>query len=68
VTADELQEKLKIVVKEQQNYDSVSTRLTLEEMASERTLVIDTTVCNPQQAASQILSCLKVNQLMLSVS
>jgi hypothetical protein len=68
VTVDELQEKLKIVVKEQQNYDSVSTRLTLEEMASERTLVIDTTVCNPQQAASQILSCLKVNQLMLSVS
>jgi hypothetical protein len=58
------------VVKEQQNYDSVSTRLTLEEMASERTLVIDTTVWNPQQAASQVLSKLKVNEAMecLSVS
>lgn len=68
VTVKELQEKLKIVVKEQQNYDSVSTRLTLEKMAPKRTLVIDTTVYNPQQAASQILSYLKVDRPMLSVS
>lgn len=68
VTVEELQEKLKIVVKEQQNYDSVSTRLTLEKMASERTLVIDTTIDNPQQAASKILSNFKVHQPMLSVS
>ncbi len=70
VTVKELQQKLKIVVEEQQNYDAVSTRLTLEKMASERTLVIDTTIDNPQQAASQILSKLKVNQPMecLSIS
>ncbi|MEB3277819.1 MAG: AAA family ATPase [Lyngbya sp.] len=68
VTLKELQQKLKIVVEEQQNYDAVSTRLTLEKMVPERTLVIDTTVYNPQQAASQILSYLKVDQPMLSVS
>jgi hypothetical protein len=68
VTLKELQQKLKIVVKEQQKYDSVSTRLALEEMTPERTLVIYTTVYNPQQAASQILSKLKINQPMLSVS
>ncbi|EAW33266.1 hypothetical protein [Lyngbya sp. PCC 8106] len=68
VTRKELQQKLKIVVQEQQNYDAVSTRLTLEEMAPERTLVIDTTVYNPQQAASQILSYLKVNQPMECLS
>ncbi|ERT06205.1 AAA domain protein [Lyngbya aestuarii BL J] len=70
VTLKELEQKLKIVVLEQQNYDAVSTRLTLEKMARERTLVIDTTVYNPQQAASQILSYLKVRQPMecLSVS
>ncbi|EAW34654.1 AAA family ATPase [Lyngbya sp. PCC 8106] len=68
VTLKELQDKLKIVIQEQQNYDSVSTRLTLEEMAPKRTLVIDTTVYNPQQAASQILSYLKVNQPMECLS
>lgn len=68
VTLKELEQKLKIVVQEQQNYDSLSTRSTLKKQASERTLVVDTTVYNPQQAASQILSYLKVRQPMLSVS
>ncbi|HEY9635470.1 MAG TPA: AAA family ATPase [Coleofasciculaceae cyanobacterium] len=56
VTVEELRAKLKIVVEERRNYDPVATIATLRQLASERTLVIDTTTHSPQQAANLLLT------------
>lgn len=56
VTPTELKEKLKIVLKEQNNYHPKATRLALQKIAPERTLVVDTSRYNPQQVANKILS------------
>ncbi len=55
----EMHDKLKIFVEERRNYDPVTTRLTLQAIAPERTLVIDTTTLTPKQVAQKIISSLK---------
>ncbi len=60
VTQTELKDKLKIILKEQKNYNPKATRLALQKIAPERTLVVDTSRSNPQQVADKILSSLAV--------
>ncbi|MGK7875896.1 MAG: AAA family ATPase [Xenococcaceae cyanobacterium] len=58
-TTAELHDKLKIVVEERRNYNSVATQSALLALAPERTLVIDTTTHTPQQVAKMIVASLK---------
>lgn len=55
VSAAELRAKLAIVVAERQNYDPAAAIATLAQLAAQRTLVIDTSTCTPDQAARRIV-------------
>ncbi|MDY6783034.1 MAG: hypothetical protein SW833_10880 [Cyanobacteriota bacterium] len=56
----ELRDKLEIVVALFCNYDPDGTRATLEAIAPQRTLVIDTTVHSPQEIAKQVFDFVEV--------
>ncbi len=56
VSSTDLQDKLRIIVEERRNYDPEATRLTLEAIAPERTLTIDTTISTPKQSAQAIVA------------
>lgn len=53
-SATEVRDKLRILVEERHNYDPLATRITLQEIAPERTLVIDTTKTTPMEIAQQL--------------
>ncbi len=54
VTVEDLRAKLKIVTEERRNYDPNAALQTLQRIAPQRTLVIDTTKLNATAAARQI--------------
>ena len=55
VAPADLAAKLKIVLEERRNYDPSGAMNALRTLAPSRTLVVDTTVHSPQQAAGQIM-------------
>lgn len=55
VDPEELRAKLKIVLTERQNYDSLASIDALNEVAPKRTLVVDTAAHDPQQVGEQIV-------------
>ena len=59
VTADDLRKALAIVVEERRNYDPAATRVALERIAPERTLVVDTVADAPHAVAFRILELLR---------
>ena len=56
VTPAELRDKLRIIIEEQHNYDQRATLEALQALAPHRTLVIDTTMHNPEQTAQAIVA------------
>jgi hypothetical protein len=54
VNAHDLRAKLQIVVEERRNYDPNAAMELLASQASARTLIIDTTKCNPSQVTEEI--------------
>ncbi|MCB0183744.1 MAG: AAA family ATPase, partial [Caldilineaceae bacterium] len=61
ITVDDLRSRLKIVAEERRNYDPTAAMSRLQQHASERTLVIDTTQVAAEQAAWQIIQWLSKN-------
>ncbi len=59
VTKDDLRAALAIVVEERRNYDPVATRRALEEVAAERTLVVDTVADAPHDVALRVIASLR---------
>jgi hypothetical protein len=59
VTADDLRKALAIVGEERRNYFPAATRVALESMAPERTLVVDTVADAPHTVALKILELLR---------
>lgn len=55
VDPEELRAKLKIVLTERQNYDSIASIDALNAVAPKRTLVVDTAAHDPQQVGEQIV-------------
>ncbi len=55
----DLQNKLKIVLEERQNYHPLTTKIALQTLAPERTLIMDTTTQTPEQIAQNIIFQLK---------
>jgi len=51
----EVSQKLKILVEESINYDSEATKIALQAIAPQRTLVLDTTKFTPQQIAQKVI-------------
>ena len=60
-TAVDVCDKLKILVEERRNYNPVATLSALQEIARERTLVIDTTKLTPKEIAQKIIASLKLS-------
>jgi hypothetical protein len=56
----ELRTKLKILVNDRRSYDPEATKNALLELAPRRTLVIDTTVNNPEQVAQTVIARFKL--------
>lgn len=52
----DLRAKVAIVVAERQNYDPAAAIETLQRLAPDRTLVINTAACTPEEAAARILA------------
>ncbi len=50
-----LRDRLKIVIEERRHYDPDATRLTLERLAPDRTLAIDTTCYSPEAIARKVI-------------
>lgn len=65
VTVDELQAKLRIVVEERRHYDPYAAIDLLQRQARERTLVIDTSTCDPQQVVTQLINQLREWRLLI---
>jgi len=59
VTKDDLRAALAIVVEERRNYDPVATRRALEEVAADRTLVVDTVADAPHDVALRVIASLR---------
>lgn len=59
VTEDDLRAALAIVVEERRNYDPVATRRALEEVAADRTLVVDTVADAPHDVALRVIASLR---------
>jgi len=55
VSANDMRAKVAIVVTERQNYDPAAAIAALKRVASERTVILDTTQSTPAQAAQRIL-------------
>ncbi|MDJ0552956.1 MAG: hypothetical protein QNJ68_00625 [Microcoleaceae cyanobacterium MO_207.B10] len=51
----EVSQKLKILVEESINYDSETTKIALQAIAPQRTLLLDTTKFTPQQIAQKVI-------------
>jgi hypothetical protein len=64
VTMDELQAKLRIVIDERRNYDPYAAIDLLQRQAGERTLVIDTSTCDPEQVVTQLVDQLREWRLL----
>jgi hypothetical protein len=64
VTMDELQAKLRIVIDERRNYDPYAAIDLLQRQAGERTLVIDTSTCVPEQVVTQLVDQLRKWRLL----
>jgi hypothetical protein len=62
VDSRELRNKLKILVNDRRSYDPEATKNALLELAPRRTLVIDTTVNNPEQVAQLIIARFNLGQ------
>lgn len=56
VSKADLQAKLRIVLAERQNYDPIATRLTLQTLAPERTIFVDTTQYRPNEIAELVIN------------
>ena len=54
VSADDLRAKIAIVISERQNYDPAAAIAILSRLAAERTTIVDTTRCSPNEAARRI--------------
>jgi predicted ATPase len=65
VTMDELQAKLRIVIDERRNYDPYAAIDLLQEQAGERTLVVDTSLYEPQQVVTQVINQLREWRLLI---
>ncbi|MEM7534065.1 MAG: AAA family ATPase [Chloroflexota bacterium] len=59
VTIDDLRAKLQIVMTERRNYDPTATASVLMTRVPERTLIVDTTMNTPEEAAQQIQAFMK---------
>jgi hypothetical protein len=54
-----VRDRLKIVVEERRSYDPSATRVVLEKLAPDRTLVIDTTRYSPELIARKVMQFFK---------
>ncbi|MGD1703301.1 hypothetical protein [Dapis sp. BLCC M229] len=56
----EVSQRLKILVEENINYDSEATKIALQAIAPQQTLLLDTTKFTPQQIAQKLLNILDI--------